>query len=150
MKKILLLAIMAACINQAGLAQKLIIGSKVPDFKGVKWQSTAPVQGKAKLVEFYSATNPTSAKLYSNLAGIQSKYSNIEIIVLYREDNPEMSQLASRDGSKYLFGYDANGTTYDALGVKFLPFTMLIDSKGNLLWQGNLSNINDQVLQKTQ
>ena len=149
MRKLILLSLLAFTFAQAGFAQKLIIGSKTPDLKGVEWKTSAPQTGKATLIEFYQSTNESSSKLYLKLAKIASKYGGaIDIVVLTREDNATINSLVQQDGSRYSFGYDADGTVYDAYGVKFVPFTMLVDSKGNLLWQGNLSNITDQVLQK--
>ena len=149
MVKRILLAMITTLAIQAAAAQKLVIGSKTPDFKEVEWKTAAPGGSKAVLVEFYQSSNQTSESLYPKLADIYSKYSaTLDIVVLTREDNAAIDLLTDNDGWKYSFGYDPTGKAYEAFGVKFVPFTMLIDSKGNLLWQGNLSNITDQALQK--
>ena len=149
MVKRILLTIIVALLIQTATSQKLVIGSKTPVFKDVEWKTAAPGGGKAVLVEFYQSSNHTSESLYSKLADIHSKYSNnVDIVVLTRENNAMIDRLIDSDGQKYSFAYDPDGKTYEAFGVKFVPFTMLIDSKGSMLWQGNLSNITGQVLQK--
>ena len=41
---------------------------------------------------------------------------------------------------------DDEGKTFDAYGVKFVPFSVLLDAKGRVLWFGNSSRLTSQDL----
>lgn len=130
-------------------AQKLVIGSKAPDMKNIEWKSGAPAENKAMIVEFYQSTNPTSVKLFPKLADIKSKHGDkLNVVVITRESNEAIDKLVADYGALYSIGYDAGGKTYESFGVKFVPFTMLVDAKGTLIWQGNLGNITDDNVSK--
>ena len=57
-------------------------------------------------------------------------------------------ELRQAYGDRYYIGADPDGKVYRTFNVRFLPYTILVDSKGELYWQGNLGNITDAVLQK--
>lgn len=144
MKKLIFL--LALCLMlPAASAQKMVIGSKVPDFKGVQWQSSAPASGKPMIVEFYNPDNSSSARFFPKLAEIKSKYGNkLEVVVLIQNG----STIGALNTSGYAIGTDPDGKVYQNFNVQFLPYTILVSSKGELFWQGNLGNITDDVLQR--
>lgn len=148
------LALLAA---GTAFAQKMVIGSRIPDFRGVQWLTAAPAgpgsgQTAPMLVEFYDPDNATSARFFPKLADIRQKYGNgdsgIQIVVLVARQGPAADKLLKESGDRYYIGTDPDGKVYQAFNVQFLPYTILVDTKGELYWQGNLGNITDAVLQK--
>lgn len=150
MKKELSIIVLSLIMMSTFVArgQQLVIGSKVPEFKGVEWKTSAPVSGKPMYVEFYQSTNATSQKLFPKLKNVKDTNREISIVVLMREDNDATRALITEFGASYSFGYDPQGKIYDALGVRFVPFSMVIDAKGNLYWQGNLSNLSNETIKQ--
>lgn len=129
--------------------QKLVIGSKMPELKGVEWLSPLNKGDKALFVVFYQSTSPSSARELLELDGIYTKYgAKIQILILTREQSLSIDLLVSQYGKKYAIGYDSSGSAFETLGVKFLPFAMLFNSKKELYWQGNLTNISPDTLQQ--
>lgn len=148
---------LALLATGTALAQKMVIGSRIPDFRGVHWLTSAPAgpgsgQTAPMLVEFYDPDNATSARFFPKLADIWQKYGNgdsgIRIVVLVARKGPAADKLLKEYGDRYHIGTDPDGKVYQAFNVQFLPYTILVDSKGELYWQGNLVNITDAVLQK--
>lgn len=128
-------------------AQKLIIGSKLPDFKGITWLSTTPAEKVPMVIEFHNPQNATSGKFFCKLKEIKSKYGGrIQIVVLTTQHTPEIDQIVESQGGDYSVGYDATGRVYQNFNVRYLPYTIVANSAGELFWQGNLGNITSDVL----
>lgn len=148
------LALLAA---GTAFAQKIVIGSRIPDFRGVQWLTAAPAgpgsgQTAPMLVEFYDPDNATSARFFPKLADIKSRHGNgasgIQIVVLAAREGPAADKLLKECGDRYYIGTDPDGKVYQSFNVRFLPYTILVNSKGELYWQGNLGNLTDEVLGK--
>lgn len=138
-----LLVCLAALTAQA---QKMVIGSKVPDLRGTQWHTQAPASQKPMLIEFYNPENSSSARFFPKLAEIHSRYGDrIAIVVITRQNGPEIEKII-REHGKFCIGRDADGKIYQNFNVQFLPYTILVNSKGELHWQGNLGNITDRDL----
>lgn len=150
-KTLILLALIALAAGEA-FAQKMVIGSRIPDLKTVRWLTPAPKTDAPMLIEFYNPDNATSARFFPKLAGIRQKYGNgnagLQIVVLTRIKGPALEKLTADYGEAYYIGSDPDGKVYQAFNVRFLPYAILVSSKGELYWQGNLGNITDAVLQK--
>lgn len=139
-----LLALTAALIGSAG-AQKLVIGSRVPAIKGdkdVEWLSSAPAKDKAMLIDFFSADNPSCAKEYALLKPIIEQWdTKLDIVIISQGDTPEFRSMVDADGGRYSFALDADGSVFTAYGVRYLPFYMLVNAKGEMIWQGNIATL---------
>lgn len=152
MKKTLILLTLAVCATGQAFAQKLVIGSRIPDLKTAQWITLMPKTEVPMLIEFYNPDNATSARFFPKLSDIKQKYGNgdsgLQIVVLTQVKGAALDKLAKDYGDTYYIGGDPDGKVYQAFNVQFLPYTILVSSKGELYWQGNLGNITDAVLQK--
>lgn len=139
-----LLVLTAAFIGSAG-AQKLVIGSRVPSIKGdkdVEWLSSAPTKDKAMLIDFFSTDNPSCIKEYALLKPIIEQWeAELDIVIISQGDSPEFRSMVDADGGRYSFALDADGNVFAAYGVRYLPFYMLVNAKGEMIWQGNISTL---------
>lgn len=152
MKKTLVLLTLIALAAGEAFAQKMVIGSRIPDLKTVRWLTSAPKMDAPMLIEFYNPDNVTSARFFPKLADIRRKYGNgdsgLQVVVLTQVKGTALEKLTADYGKTYCIGSDPDGKVYQAFNVRFLPYTILVNSKGELYWQGNLGNITDAVLQK--
>ena len=78
MKKILFLSLFLLMAGSV-MAQKMVIGSRVPDFKGVQWMTTMPhtsetPEAAPMLIEFYNPDNASSVRFFSKLAGVKERH----------------------------------------------------------------------------
>lgn len=152
MKKLLALLTLTLLATASATAQRMVIGSRIPDLKGVRWLTAAPKPETPMLIEFYNPDNASSARFFPKLADIKHQYGNgdsgLQIVVLTGLKGPTLDKLSEDYGSSYYIGADPDGKVYQAFNVQFLPYTILVSSKSELYWQGNLGNITDAVLQK--
>ncbi|WP_294599785.1 hypothetical protein [uncultured Rikenella sp.] len=151
-KLLLLLGLTLGSGSIATQAQKLVIGSRVPDFKGVEWSTLPPRAEAPMLIEFYAPENATSARFFPRLAEIRHRHGNgnrgIQIVVLTRKAGAVTDSLKAKYGERYFIGSDPDGKVYRAFHVQYVPYTILVDSKGELYWQGNLGNLPASVLER--
>lgn len=145
MKRTLLTFILAT-MAIVGYAQKLVIGSRVPEFQGIEWQGSTPDASKATFIEFYQSTNASSVRNIDRLGELRKVNPSINIVILVQEKNATIDKLVTDYGSKYSIGYDPQGKMFEALGVKYVPFSMALDAKEKLLWQGNSANMSEEVM----
>lgn len=147
MKQLLLMLAIVTLTFEATVAQRqFVIGSKVPSMKDIEWIDIAPQSTNIPmLIEFYQSSNPTSVKLLDKLPDLQQSYGSTIAFVVLTGDSRSVAESLS--GRGYFVGYDPQGEVFKNFGVRFTPFTMIVDSKGLLHWQGNLSNITTKALE---
>ena len=122
-----LLAILAIPLH----AQRLVIGERVPDLNITQWLNGAPVSdGKAVMVEFYHSSNPKGAER-----------DRLAVIVVTREkDDAVISSLLGGNPS-YRVGYDGDGSVFSAFSARYVPYSVIYDKRGRILWVGNPSSL---------
>lgn len=129
--------------------QKLVIGSQIPSFKGITWLTAPPKTDKDMLIDFYQSTNPSCEKFLPTLAPRYDLLApKLSFVILTREQGPAIDKLVNSLGARYSIGYDPTGDAFNAFNVKYLPYSILVDEKGKILWIGNLGNLDDQSLLK--
>lgn len=128
-------------------SQKLVIGSQRPSMRGIQWQNKSPKLNKPLLIEFYHHDNSSSREFLDLLSEIkQQSRGNLEIVILTRDGGKSLAHLNQYYGDEYLIGYDPTGAVFSSFGVKYIPYSILSDRKGNLLWIGNLSSFDMDLL----
>ncbi len=150
---ITLILTLALLIPASVYAQKFVIGSKIPEVKNEKnidWVDSAADISKIWVVDFYSPKNPSAEKFYNeNVDRVQKDFgTKAQIVIIIKKDNPDFRDLAKKDGSKFFFAINEDGKIFEALSIKYIPYTVVIDEKNRLLWQGNLSTLTTDVISK--
>lgn len=153
MKKIAAIIAVVFFATLCANAQKLVIGSEVEDHKKVEsleWLSEPQNRSSIWIIDFYAANNPTAVSFYDeNISRIHSTVGGrAEIVLMTSKGSSEFSSLAERDGSKYAFAIDKKGEFHKLFGVRYIPFTVIVNHKGKILWQGNLSTLSDKIIEK--
>ena len=94
----------------------------------------------------FSASEPSRKRIpvLDDLARRQA--GKVSVVLLSREGADKIVPLF--EGTNYAFAValDDEGKTFDAYGVKFVPFSVLLDAKGRVLWFGNSSRLTSQDL----
>lgn len=151
MKKIMLclafLLLSAAAVN----AQKLVIGEKTPDIRVSAWLTEVPVmQGKATLIDFFHSSNEQSVRGLAKLNDFAKRYEGrLNVIVLNKEGFENVSQhLNAQKGYVLYMGFDEGGRIFAAYDVRFVPFSVLLDFRGRLVWTGNVNSLTDDIIKQ--
>ncbi len=141
----------AALVFMAATAQVLVIGEKVPDFKVREWivmDKPVPVPQKMILVEFFHPSNAGSVKRLAELDRLAGEYPAGLTVTVITKDDSEVSRKMLRDASaRYHAGIDDAGRTFAAFGVQYVPYAVLVDPKGRLLWMGNPATMDDSIIE---
>ncbi|MCC8089670.1 MAG: TlpA family protein disulfide reductase [Rikenellaceae bacterium] len=151
LKKICISIISLTTLCISAEAQRVVIGEKAPDIKVAEWdRDIAPRSTtKAVLLDFFHSANDQCVKNLPLLNSLQTKYGdNLSVIVLTRETGDKMAPLINGRGYKFFVGYDGDGRTFTSYGIRFVPFSVLIDSNDRVAWTGNVNSLSDDVIQR--
>lgn len=148
MKKFILVLIMMLGSVPMAMAQRLLIGDKVPDLKSTTWvDGRKPSGDKPIFIDFFMSESETCMKLLPKFEALYNKYKDrIDFVLITKESNNEIIRaIGSKD---YFIAIDTKGNIYTKLAVEFLPYSIFVSSGGKLMWQGNLANLREETLQK--
>lgn len=129
-------------IQTAVQAQNLVIGSRVSEVKISEYLLGAPQKDRPLLIEFfYSASEPCRERLpeLNKLAGDYK--GRIDVLVLANDDRDRMLSLLQGEHYAFAAALDDAGKTFKAYGVRFVPFSVLLDAKGRVLWFGHSARL---------
>ncbi|MCD8184907.1 MAG: TlpA family protein disulfide reductase [Rikenellaceae bacterium] len=132
-------------------AQRLVIGEKAPEVRVAKWTSAAvPVMsGKPFLIDFFHSSNN---QCVANLVKLNIFHGNyrgkVNVILISREEHDKVAPFLEGKGYGFFTGLDDGGKTFTNYGVRFVPFAALVDTKGRLVWTGNVSALTNEIIDK--
>ena len=145
---LVLLFSIALSISSAS-AQKLMIGEKVPELKVAEWLNNKPQPGKmVYVIEFAHTTSPPSMSRLEKLNNLAVSMPNINIILLFKEDKDIVMKHLKHNNHKFFSALDNEGKTFSSYGVNFVPFSIIVDKKGNAIWFGNSDQLNDNIIKE--
>ena len=146
MKKLILTAVFAIAAIASSSGQKLMIGEKAPDLKIKEWLNQGPSQGSVRLNEFFHSADEQSRARLSILDNYANKYSELTVILVAREDKAIVENAVRSSSRSFPIGIDDNGKTFSAYSVQYIPFSVLVDEKGRVIWFGNSSNLQENFI----
>ncbi len=132
-------------------AQNLVLGAKIPDFKLARWLTEAPSEEEKHFVfiEFFYSTNPVSVERLVLLDEWADRYKDrLRVVVLTKEDSPEVAEKFRLDQCRYYVGLDDGGKTFAAYGVQYVPYGVVADRRGRVVWLGNSAQLDEETLKK--
>jgi thiol-disulfide isomerase/thioredoxin len=129
-------------IHSSVQAQNLVIGSRVSELKTSEYLHGTLQKDRPMLIEFfYSASEPCRDRLpeLNKLAGDYA--GKIDVLVLANEDRDRIIPLLKGENYAFAVALDDAGKTFNAYGVRFVPFSVLLDAKGRVLWFGHSARL---------
>ncbi len=149
MKRIFLaLFVVLWTINAA--AQNVALGEKTPDLKVKSWlDGRTPTQGRAALLVFFHSSSRPSVESLVHLQALGQKFSDRINVVVVAKESPDAIASILRPYAKgnLTVAFDDNGRMFGAYDVQYLPFGVLISSKGRALWMGNPRQLTEAILE---
>lgn len=117
--------------------QRLSRGEKMPDYQFKGWISTSQPSGsKATMVEFFHSGNKVSVDRLAALEQLAKDNSRtLNVIVVTREDTPEVRKMLG--GRAFFSAIDDEGKTFAAFSALYVPYAVVADKKGRVVWLGN-------------
>ncbi|MCC8034475.1 MAG: redoxin domain-containing protein [Rikenellaceae bacterium] len=148
MKK--LIFVLAALLFTTGAgAQKLAIGEKAPELRISEWLWGGPSDdSKARLIEFFHPGSSQCAARIGNISAIARKFSEeLNVILISKEPAESVRKVTGKDGT-YFAAIDDGGKTFEAYSVRFVPFGVLIDRRGRVVWFGNPVSLTESQIKR--
>lgn len=146
-KKLIVTAAFAAASIAGATAQKLMIGEKAPELKVKEWINQRPTQNTARLIEFYHSSDQKSQARLAALDAYAKKFGGLlSIVLISREDKASIQSSALSQPRAYAVGADDEGKTFAAYSVQYVPFSVLVDPKGKVVWFGNPANLEESTI----
>lgn len=129
-------------------AQRLVVGGRAPELAVSEWLTAAPVtEDRTVMVEFFHSANRNSAARIAALDEIARNYAGrLCVVVVTRQDEPQARAMLLDGQPHYSVGYDADGTVSAAFAANYIPYAVIYDRRGRVLWAGNPSSLGVQEI----
>ena len=130
-------------------AQRLAVGEKAPDMKIRGWLGEKPASdGKYMFVEFFFSTSKQCVDNLDDMDDLAGKFRNVVFVVVTKEGAEKIGSIEALKKRAFHVALDEDGKTFAAYGVNYVPFGVLLDRKGKVLWQGNSTDVDEKLIKQ--
>lgn len=142
MKKILLTMIIALGSLSSALAQLPSVVIRDIDGKAVK-TDTLSNNGKPFIIDFFATWCKPCNRELSAIADVYEEWqeeTGVEVIAVSIDQAQNINKvkpLVNNHGWPYKVLLDPNSEFKRALGVQMIPYTIIVDGKGNIVYKHN-------------
>ncbi len=148
MKRLLFLsaAVFMAILPLPG--QKLVIGDRAPLLK-LQWLENAPkTDGKYTMVEFFHSSSSASVNRLPALHRLAvAAGGKLAVVVVTREQGDRIKTMLTERNPAYHAAFDPDGATFSAYKATYVPYSVIYDRRGRIVWLGNPTSLsNDDIL----
>lgn len=148
-KAISMLLLALAAYHTPVSAQNVALGERAPEVKVQSWiLDRAPGSAPMTYVEFFHSSCSTSVDALKRLKSISEEMgTELNVVVVTTADDTASDALLRPYISRNMFaGTDPNGRLFKSYGVTYVPFGVLLDSKGRALWAGNTLKFTSETI----
>lgn len=134
----------------ATYGQNVAVGARAPRIEVSEWLTDKPsLKGKALLVEFFHSTNPACRERIELLNQLAANYKDVlNVVVVAREPREQIAEMMLHDYQHFYVAIDEQGEVFSRFEVRYVPFSVLADRKGVILWTGNSALLDSKTLDK--
>ena len=130
-------------------AQRLVNGEKIPEIKVGEWLTPAAKAEMPMYIEFFHPSSNACLKRIGVLEAMAVRYENaVEVVLFVRDDADKARSILAGKGYHFHAAMDDKGKTYSAFGVHYVPFGVLVNGKGRVVWFGNPASLTDTEIGK--
>lgn len=155
MKKILLTMIIALGSLSSALAQLPSVVIRDIDGKAVK-TDTLSNNGKPFIIDFFATWCKPCNRELSAIADVYEEWQDetgVEVIAVSIDQAQNINKvkpLVNNHGWPYKVLLDPNSEFKRALGVQMIPYTIIVDGKGNIAYKHNgyTDGAEDELIEK--
>lgn len=140
MKPNILLLIVALVCGFASRAQEIVIGERVPDFRPTEWLGAHPSEDdrRATLLIFYHTESQPCVESLPHIDSLARSMEQVRVIMVAMEAKERIAPLLARYMSeRFYVAIDRSRRVFTNYGIRYVPFGVLVDSKGRAQWIGN-------------
>lgn len=143
--KLLLLSLILALFVAAEATAKSNVGNSLPKLKLDYVKEPVQAQGKPMLLAFWATWSSPSVKNIPSLNELYSKYKDKGLVVLgvTDEEAPQVTKFLKDNSIDFSLGIDKKGALTRKFKVEGVPFTMLFDKDGKVVWEGDFLDLDE-------
>lgn len=151
MRKLMLLTIFAMTIALSALAQRVLVGEKAPEIKTKEWGDSGKpsLNNTPYIVHFFVLSSPTGLDMISSADQVAQKHKGkINVVVMTRDEPTKVKENLKGKTFTLFLGFDDENRTFTAYNIKFVPYSVLVDAKGRVVWCGNTAQLTTAIIEK--
>jgi len=113
--------------------------------------ATAAEGSGVVLVDFWAPWCVPCRESVPLLNRLQRDYGprGLSVVGIAREPPAELAEFARRVPLAYPVGCDPGGALFAKFGLRSLPYAVLVDRNGIIVWQGNPANLSRRTIETT-
>ena len=137
------------CYDRCGQRAEYVDRYQGPALAPAEWYGAQlTVQNEPMLVEFFHTSNRDAKARAAELARLAKKYDGELKVVVVVSQPVEIVEDVVDTTSGYFVAVDTARKIHNAYGVKYVPYSVLVDSKGRLVWIGNSKSLTDKQIEE--
>lgn len=132
-------------------AQLVEVGSHAPRIRNVEWISDRPefVDERFLMVEFFHSAAEDSRSHIEPCNALARDYrKQMDVVVLTREPAEQVAGMLLHEYQYFYVASDESGQTYRAFGVSHVPYAVIVNPKGIIVWAGNPIKLTTTTIEK--
>lgn len=146
----ILIFVLLVCLPQWVRAQRAEVGMRAPYIHSVEWISDCPEKSnKAMMVEFFHSSNEECREHIEHLNALACDYrKEMDVVMLTREPSEQVAGMLLHEYQYFYVATDESGAMFRAFGVSHVPYAVIVNRKGVIVWCGNPMILNYATLKK--
>ena len=126
---------------------KSFLGKKAPKLTVEEWVSTKPdTTGKFIVLEFWKINCGPCVKYMPHMNELSKKFKDGVVFIGLCSDTAEEVKTTNRVKIEFFSAVDTKKNTMGELGLRFVPYTLVIDPKGIVRWEGSPYKLTEEIL----
>ena len=149
MKRILIV-LFAVVWTMAAMGQNVALGERTPELRIRSWMDDrAAKPGRTTLLVFFHSASRPSVESLAHVQKLGAKLGDrLNVVILSREDGSAVRAIVAPYAKGNLtVAFDDEGRSFEAYNVQYLPFGVLVTSKGRALWMGNPRQLTEETIE---
>ncbi len=126
---------------------KSFLGKKAPKLTVEEWVSAKPdTTGKFIVLEFWKINCGPCIKYMPHMNELSKKFKDGVVFIGMGSDPAEKVKATERVKIEFFSAVDTKKSMIGDLELKFVPYTMIIDPKGIVRWEGTPDRLTEEIL----
>jgi len=129
------------------IAERSLLGKTAPKLEVDKWLSERPfTAGKNVLVYFWTTWSKPSQRMIPVLNAFQTRFKDRLVIVAISNQPEEDVRDYTGPAPEFPHAVEGGGKLLSTIGVTSVPYAILVDTNGLVLYQGHPGALNETNL----
>ena len=148
------ICILAAALTLAGCGKKnpaVLAEAGLLSYEFTMAQGDRPQTGQPLVIEFWASWCGPCIKLFPHLKKLYGELegTGIQFAALTQEPLNHVREFIRSQELPYPVGVDREGQFHEALNVKYIPYAVIVDAEGRVVWSGHSGRLSKALIEKS-